>query len=241
MDIGKSFTFITEDEKWLEKLGLGALISAVPVLNFAWTGFMLNVMRNVSEDVAKPLPDWSDLGDKFIKGLVVTLAGLIYALPAILAGCLLSGLAFVPLFVVTSGQGEQGANPEMAIGTTALLIVMGCCIGLYGLLLSFIFPAVMIHYSRQETFGSCFQFSQIMPLVTANLSAYVTAWAVSIAASFVVGLVVGAAGMLVVLIPCVGWLVGWALGAVASAYLGAVYAHLFGQVGANPVLDLSQL
>lgn len=240
MDIGKSFTFVTEDEKWLEKLGLGALISAVPVLNFAWTGFMVDVMRNVAADDAKPLPDWSDLGDKFVRGLVVSLAGLIYALPAIMIGCLLFGLSFVPLIAV-SGQGDQGANPELALGTTALLIVVGCCIGLYGLLLSFVFPAVMIHYSRQGTFGSCFQFSQIMPLVSANLSAYVTAWVISLAAGFLIGLVLGAAGMLAVWIPCVGWLIMWALSAIAGAYLGVVYAHLFGQVGANPVLDLSQL
>ena len=240
MDIGKSFTFVTEDEKWLEKLGLGALISAVPVLNFAWTGFMVDIMRNVAADDAKPLPDWSDLGEKFVKGLVVTVAGFIYALPAILVGCLLFGLAFVPVIAV-SGQGESGANPDLALGTSALLIAVGCCLGLYGLLLSFVFPAVMINYSRQGTFGACFRFGEIMGLVTANLGAYVTAWAMSIAAGFLVGLVVGAAGLLMVWVPCIGWLIMWALGAIASAYLGVVYAHLFGQVGANPVLELSQL
>jgi hypothetical protein len=239
MDIGKSITFVTEDEKWLEKLGLGALIAAVPVLNFAWTGFMVDLMRNVATGEARPLPDWSDLGNKFIKGAVVTVAGLIYALPAILAGCLLFGLSFVPIFAA-SGQGEQGANPEMALGATALLIAVGCCIGLYLLLLSFVLPAVLINYSRQGTFGSCFHFGEIMGLVTMNLGAYVTAWVVSIAAGFVVGLLVSAAGLLVIWIPCVGWVMVWVLSAIAGAYLGAVYAHLFGQVGANPVMELGQ-
>ena len=87
MDIGKSLTFVTEDEKWLEKLGIGALITAVPILNFAWSGFMVDLMRNVAAGEPKPLPDWSDLGDKFVKGLIITLAGLIYALPALLVGC----------------------------------------------------------------------------------------------------------------------------------------------------------
>lgn len=241
MDIGKSITFVTEDEKWLEKLGLGALIAAVPVLNFAWTGFMVDVMRNVAAGEIKPLPDWSDLGDKFVRGLLVTIAGLVYALPAILAGCLLAGLTVVPIMAVTSAQGEQGANPEMAFGATALLVVVGCCLGLYGLLLSFILPAVFINYSRQGTFGSCFRFGEIMGLVTTNLGAYVTAWVVTIAAGFIVGLVVGAAGLLIVWIPCIGWVMIWVVSAIAGAYLGAVYAHLFGQVGASPVLELSQL
>lgn len=233
MDIGKSMTFVTEDEKWLEKLGLGALIAAVPVLNFAWSGFMVDVMRNVAAGEARPLPDWSDLGEKFIKGLVITVAGLIYMLPAILVGCLLFGLSFVPL--IASGQGAGDLSEELALGSTGLLVAVSCCLGLYGLLMSFVFPAVFINYSRQGTFGSCFQFGEIMRLVTANLGEYVTAWVITIGASLLVGLVLGAAGMLVGWIPCIGWVMVWVLGAIAGAYLGAVYAHLFGQVGAQLV------
>jgi Protein of unknown function (DUF4013) len=232
MDIGKSITFVTEDEKWLEKLGIGALITAVPILNFAWYGFMVDVMRNVAAGEAKPLPDWSDLGDKFVRGLIVTLAGLIYALPAILVGCLLSGLSFVPLFMA-SGRGDQGVNQGLAVGSTGLLIAVGCCIGLYGLLISFVFPGVFINYSRQGSFGSCFQFGEIMRLITTNLGEYVTAWVITLVAGLVVGLVVGVVGALIGWIPCIGWIIVWVIAAVAGAYVGSVYAHLFGQVGAN--------
>jgi MFS family permease len=234
MDIGKSITFVAEDEKWLEKLGIGALITAVPILNFAWSGFMVDIMRNVGAGEAKPLPDWSDLGDKFVRGLIITLAGLIYALPAILVGCLLFGLSFVPLFAV-SGQGDQGMNQGLALGSTGLLIAAGCCIGLYGLVISFVFPAVFINYSRQGSFGSCFQFGEVMRLITTNLSEYATAWVIIIVAGLLVGLVIGAVGGLLSFIPCIGWIIAWAISAIAGAYLGAVYAHLFGQVGANPV------
>lgn len=239
MDIGKSITFVTEDEKWLEKLGLGALVAAVPILNFAWTGFMVDVMRNVAAGEAKPLPGWSDLGEKFMKGLIITIAGLIYALPAILVGCLLFGLSFVPL-IAASGQGDQSLNQGLAAGSAGLLIAVSCCIGIYGLVMSFVFPAVFINYSRQGTFSSCFQFGEIMRLISANLGEYATAWVITIAAGFVVGLVIGAAGLLVGWIPCIGWILVWVLSAIAGAYLGAVYAHLFGQVGANIDLLTSQ-
>jgi hypothetical protein len=236
MDIGKSITFVTEDEKWLEKLGIGALVAAVPILNFAWTGFMVDVMRNVAAGEARPLPGWSDLGEKFVRGLVVTIAGLIYALPAILVGCLLAGLSFVPLFA--AGQGGSDFSEEMALGSTGLLIALGCCLGLFGLLLSFIFPAVFINYSRKGTFGSCFQLGEIIRLITANLGEFVTAWVVTVAAGFLVGLVIGAAGMLVGWIPCIGWIILWAMSAIAGAYLGVVYAHLFGQVGAGQAQEI---
>lgn len=236
MDIGKSITFVTEDEKWLEKLGIGALVAAVPVLNFAWTGFMVDVMRNVAAGESKPLPDWTDLGEKLLRGLLVTIAGFIYALPAILVGCLLAGLSFVPL--IAADQGSQGSGEQIALGSAALLVSLSCCLGLFILLLSFIFPAVLINYSRKGAFGSCFEFGEIMRLITTNLGEYVTAWVITIAAGFIVGTVLGAAGMLVGWIPCIGWLILWVLGAIAGAYLGAVYAHLFGQVGGRPAQEL---
>ncbi|MCK4900594.1 MAG: hypothetical protein KAS38_17565, partial [Anaerolineales bacterium] len=64
MDIGKSFTFSFEDKDWITKYLLGALISAIPILNFAWMGYMIELIVNVADDVPSPLPDWSDLGDK---------------------------------------------------------------------------------------------------------------------------------------------------------------------------------
>lgn len=166
-----------------------------------------------------------------MKGLFITLAGLIYALPAMVVGCLLFGLSFVPLFA--SGQGTGDLSEGLALGSTGLLIAAGCCIGLYGLLVSFVFPAVFINYSRQGTFGSCFQFSEIMQLVTANLGEYVTAWVITIVAGFLVGLVAGVVGALIGRIPCIGWMIVWVISAIAGVYIGAVYAHLFGQVGAN--------
>ena len=142
------------------------------------------------------------------------------------------GASFVPLMAV-SGQGDQNLNQGLALGSTGLLIAAVCCIGLYVLLVSFVFPAVFINYSRQGTFASCFQVREIMHLVTANLGEYVTAWLIIVVAGFLVGLVVAAVGALVGWIPCIGWIFGWAIGAVAGVYLGSVYAHLFGQVGAN--------
>jgi len=47
MNIGKSFSFMFEDKQWVSKLGLGALITFIPILNFAWTGYMVGVIRNV--------------------------------------------------------------------------------------------------------------------------------------------------------------------------------------------------
>ena len=74
MDIGKSITFALDDEDGLTKLGLGAVVAAVPLLSFAWNGYLVDLMRNVAHGDPNPLPDWTDLGDKFVRGLVVSAA-----------------------------------------------------------------------------------------------------------------------------------------------------------------------
>ena len=59
MNIGKAFSYPFEDDEWLTKLFLGAIVSAVPILNFAWTGYTVDILRNVTDGVSLPMPDWS--------------------------------------------------------------------------------------------------------------------------------------------------------------------------------------
>ena len=56
MNIEKSFTFPFEDKQWISKLGLGAVIGLVPILNFAWSGYMIGIIRNVMNNMTEPLP-----------------------------------------------------------------------------------------------------------------------------------------------------------------------------------------
>ncbi len=83
MEIGKSFSYPFEDNQWISKLGLGALISLVPILNFAWIGYTVGEKNPIAGE-PWPLPDWSDLGKKFMDGLFFAIAMLIYSLPGLL-------------------------------------------------------------------------------------------------------------------------------------------------------------
>ena len=35
MDVAKAFTFVTEDENWITKIGIGALLTLVSILIFS--------------------------------------------------------------------------------------------------------------------------------------------------------------------------------------------------------------
>jgi hypothetical protein len=230
MDIGKSLQYAFEDERWLSKLGLGALISLIPILNFAWVGFYIDVMRNVSDGVEPPMPEWVELGEKFVKGLLVTVAAFIYALPGVLFLCLPIGVLIVPAFIQ-----DTDAQSTLAVFTTLGGTTLMCCIGLYFLLFSFIYPAVQLRFSRMGTFQSCFQIREIFSLISSNLGDYLVAWLITLAAGFVVGLVITGVGLVLGWIPCLGQVLIWVASAIAGAWVSVVYAHIFGQLGAKVI------
>lgn len=234
MDIGKSFSYPFEDDDWISKLFLGAVVSLVPILNFAWTGYTVDIVRNVIDGVSLPLPEWGDFGDKFVKGFFIWAAGFIYSLPALIIGCLPLGVLAVSAGVESSNTTETFQSIFAGVG-----IFFGCLIILYALVLSFYFPAVFINFATKGTFGSCFEVGEIIKIVSKNTSNYLTAWLVSIVGGIVVGIIVAIISVLLGFILCIGWILAWLISALSSVYLFALYAHLFGQVTATDTASIA--
>ena len=85
MDIGKAFGYVFEDIQWTNKILLGSVILLIPIFGpIVLTGYIIAIMRNVVAGDPYPLPDWSNIGENFMDGLMVVLANLIYGLPMIL-------------------------------------------------------------------------------------------------------------------------------------------------------------
>jgi hypothetical protein len=231
MNIEKSFRFPFEDKQWLSKLGLGALITMVPILNFAWSGYLVDIIRNVMNNAADPLPSWDDLGKKFSEGLILFAAGLVYALPIlILMGPPLSLLAFSGLL---SGNRNTEDIARVITGAGGVLFSgLLCVFVLYALALSVIYPAILVLFSREGTFASCFKLREAFDLISRNAGPFFTAWGLSLVGGLVVSLAIGIVNFTIGLIPCLGWIVGLALSLGSGVYIAAVYAHLFGQFGA---------
>ena len=126
----------------------------------------------------------------------------------------------------------------MASVFTGIGIVFLCLLTIYLLAFSFFFPAAYINFARKGTFGSCFEISEIIKIVSQNTGKYLTAWLVSIVAAIVVGIILSVVGTVLAAIICIGWLITWVVSALGSVYLFAIYAHLFGQVVATPSLSV---
>lgn len=231
VDIQKSFTFPFEDKDWITKLGLGALISLIPILNFSWTGYMVEIIRNVCDGAMQPLPTWDDIGKKFTDGLILFAAGLIYGLPALL-------LLGIPTFLMISAgvfsgdRGMQDISQILASVGGVLFFAVICVVVVYSLLLSVVYPAILVIFAHEGTFAACFKFGEIMQLINRNSGAFFSAWGMSIVAALLVGVVVSIVTAVVGWIPCIGWIVSLVATFGSTVYITSVQSHLFGQLGA---------
>jgi hypothetical protein len=228
MDVGKSIGYVFEDKKWTNKLLIGMLVSIVPIVNFALFGWIIDIMKNVSQRQAEPLPDWDNFGDKFVKGAILFVASLIYSLPMLLLTC---PVLFIPFTRGDFSREGQQALAAMIAGTGLLLV---CAISVYALLLSFLMPAIFLNFARKGTFAACFEFGEIWRIMSKNLGDYIVAWLIIIVVGIGVSFVIGIVGAVLAIIPCCGWILAWILTGVTGVYIAAVFGHLFGQIGAEP-------
>jgi hypothetical protein len=225
MDIGKSFSFPFEDEKWLSKSLIGVLVAIVPIVNFAWGGYLIELLKAVINNDPKPLPEWGNFGEKFFKGLYLVIASFVYAIPALILAC-------IPLTML-GGMSAFSENGDVMNNLGGVIAgvggIFGCLLLLYSLFLSFIYPAIYIHFARMDNFGAFFEFGNIMKVMRANTGQYLTAWLVTLVAGVLVSIVVGLVTTVLGWIPCVGWIIAWIVSGVGYVYTFYIFAHLFGQ------------
>jgi hypothetical protein len=186
MDIGKAFTFPFDDEDWVKKLVIGAVLLIIPIANFITFGYMIRTLRNVAEGQAKPLPEWDQWGDDFMKGLLVVVAAFIYSLPIVLVNVITAILG-----AVAGSADSQSTQGVMALCTT----VLSCLSGLWGLVVGIVIPAAVVKYAEEGEFGSFFKFSEIFQWIRDNLKNYIIALLVIIVARIVASLGVIACGI----------------------------------------------
>lgn len=201
MDIGRAFSYIFEDDDWVGKVVIAAIVSIIPIVNFALAGWTIALVRNMLNGEPRPLPEWDDFGQKFIDGLLYAVAGIIYSLPLILFICLIA--------VVGGGLGGSSRGAAgLAGGLTCLLVPVSF---IYAIAVAGMTYIGMVRYSRRGQFSDYLQFGQNLSLVRENLGTLFTLLIFLIIAGFIFGLF----GW----IPCLGWIISLALGTPVTAHL----------------------
>jgi hypothetical protein len=234
MDIGRAFGYVFEDERWISKLLLGAVITLIPIFGvLALSGYVVAVARNVLAGRERPLPEWDDLGQNFADGLMVWLANLVYSIPLIILSCLIALPVVLPLLA-----GDQEDLVAILAGISTLLVIgVGCLITLYGLLLWILAPAIFVQYAVHGSLGATLRFGEVFRFTFDNIGNVIIAQLMVILGGIVVGLAAGAVSSAVTLLsflPVCGWIFGAVIGLLTiplSVWLALLEGHLYGQVG----------
>jgi|GEM_PF-731395 hypothetical protein len=216
MDIGKSLTFIFDDERWGIKWVIAALFLFLMGISFftiigpllvgmLLVGYVVALMRNVSRGDPRPLPEWDHFGDKFMDGLKLTVALFIWSLPAM--------ILWFPNWIASMFMGDDGS------GALALLMLcLSCFAMLYSIFLAIATPAIFVSFAEKGTFGSALDLERISHIMRKHLAEIV----IIVIVLVIVGILASVVGMLLCL---VGLL-------FTMSWYFFVEGHLYGQLAA---------
>ena len=207
MDFGKAFQYQFEDQDWIKKILIAAVVPLIPIVGSLVTaGWGVEITKRVIRREPLPLADWNDFGRYLGNGFKMLVIGLVYALPLIIVG------ACPAILLGTTTSGESGDTlMYVAYAATACF---GLIALLYSILLAFLVPAAVGRFAEMDQLSAAFKFREVFALVKAAPIAYLMVVLGTLLSSIVASL--GA-------IAC-------AVGALATtAYATSVNAHLQGQ------------
>ncbi len=220
MDIGKAFTYVFEDPNWIMKILIGGIVLLIPVVNFAVYGYMLTTLKNVADGQPNPLPEWSDFGAHFMKGLYAVVGVLVYFLPAIVIYCCVFALTFGISAVAGSSSGNNSGGAIAGV-LGIVTLCLQCLVGIYALFAGLTLYAPLTRFAMSANQLSIFwDFRGNLNFIQKNLSNYIIALLIAWVASFVAGFGV---------ILCI-------VGVLFTSFWGIlVSANVFGQMWRNQV------
>ena len=208
MNFTKAFTYIFDDQRWLEKLIKPLLVTLIPIIGWmVAAGYLLRVTRNVTEQKVEPLPEL-EFGEDLGRGFKVFVANLLYGIPIVLVSLLL----FLPLALTENSSAMTGFAIFLAI-------LGGFVILVYALFMAIIMPVVNANLAVKERIGAAFEFKKIFGMLRNNFKAWL--------------IVMGGVLLCSAIIAPIGGIV-LAIGAIVTGfYSQLIVAHLTGQAYAQ--------
>jgi len=210
-DLGNAFTFLFKDRNWVGKLVVACaflLLSVIGLGMFVVAGYLIQITQRVMRGEEHVLPDWRDIGVKFVTGFKFVVVYVLYLLPIL--------FLMVPL-IVMSLAAEVSPQREV-VGLVAGIYAFGFTMLVipYSLALNMLMPIILYRFAEHERITDALEISGILRLFAQHWQNTVVVALISVGVqSFAaVGIIVFVVGILVTIF--------YAL--AVSAYLaGALY------------------
>lgn len=207
MNIGKSFSFVFEDKKWIEKILIGGVLMFVPILgSILLLGYAVQLVRNIRNHDPEPLPEWDDWGTKIAEGFKLFIVYFLWSLPLIILGFLIA----IPLAL--------GSNSDTGSTIASIFaLCFGCFAFIYAIVVWLATPGITIKFAETGEFSDGLKFGEILSFTKDYLGQIIVVAIVS-------GLVYLFAGLLGSLLCLIGlfFTMFWA---------SLVQYHMVGQIG----------
>jgi hypothetical protein len=211
MDIGRTFSYVTEDERWVTKVLIGGLVGIIPIVGqLAVMGYMFKVAQNVARGSERPLPEWGEFGDLIMRGLYGLVISLVYFIPYIVLAILFS--------CVTGGLGAAAENSDSAgslVGGLACLFVpLMLIFAIGGAILAW---GGYARYIATGQLSEAFKFGEVVALIRNNINLWLMMLVVGLLSGVVASLGIIACGVGVLFTSFYAYLMqGHALGQVVA-------------------------
>ena len=147
-NLGKAFSYIFDDPAWVVKVVIAALfmlLSIVGVGVFILLGYLVELTQRVMRREQVPLPEWKDVGVKFVLGFKYFIVLFVYALPVLFLA--------IPLVVLTAlaaiSQSSQAINAFLAVYTFGFVLLLIPYVLFYTLLT----PIITYRFALRERIG----------------------------------------------------------------------------------------
>jgi hypothetical protein len=208
MDYGNAFVYMFSSKEWIKKMVLGTAMALVPILGqFVLIGWTLDVLRNLKQKEADPLPEWT--GDDFARwlgrGLGLSVAVVTFLLPVIVVAVILWGCGAIGLSILGRDGDTLGGAFSLCMACISLILYF--VIGLGALV-------VLVRYASTDQIDVGLEYVKNFQLVAANIAPLLII-VVLILIMMLVGAIVGilTLGVLFLVLPVYSYLI--------LAYFGA--------------------
>lgn len=216
MDIERSLRFIWEDEDWIKKVLIAAVLMITGIGGIGTAGWLAELARRVANDEDEPLPDWDDIGRYFINGLKYMAVAFIWSLPVT---ALIVGISLVSVFSFTQDDSSAVFGIFMFSNICIFFLTF-----VYIMFLTMMMMPLWVQLAEDTPFGELVNPARTWTLLRANLTGYLVVMLITWLATFVASL----AGTIL----C-------GIGLIFTSVIAQIFfAHLVGQATAQARLNL---
>lgn len=172
MDLVQGFLYVTKDQKWTNKMLIGALITSVPFSGAITNGYQLKTIRNLVNGEVYPMPEWQGIDKFFANGLRLYLGVSIFYIPGIILESIgwFSGLS--KLFYTDDTDTQR----KVSVGMYMVKTIFPALLSLLLLILPIIFlmvPAMALRCAKTNSFIKTINIFASLKFILRNLGDYV--------------------------------------------------------------------